>query len=807
MCCTTSEHKGSVVKYIYSLDHRSGLDIALAGVKGGNLSELIGAGFPVPPGFVLITDAYRDFVDFNDLKTAINSAVQNADPNQPAALARASRSVVARFSEGHMPTKIVEELSTSYQMLGAVPVAVRSSATAEDLPEASFAGQGETVLNVLGEQALLDAVKRCWASLWTARAIAYRAQRGIPFDDLALAVVVQQMVEAEIAGVLFTANPNTGDPDEVVINAAPGLGDALVSGAITPQEIIVERGTWTIKGRTSAQRRVLTSAQANSLAHLGERIESHFAFPQDIEWAWAESQFYVLQSRPVTTFLYPRLDWEPPTPGYRYMRGGATELMPDPISVLFETLFLPVMERATKQFQERLGLGTAMQDWRFVTIHGFVYGRIKPNPKMLLEALLAIPTLMGCTTLLASTVENWEQDTLLTYQREVAALRGDPAGLSSRELLRRIEALALAAARYWAVFAAVVPQLDRAERRFALLYKGLSRAGDSNAAVLLRGLANQQLKAERALYAARDGDLGEYLAEYGHVLYNFDFAVPLAGEDRAALEAIRRAWREGVPSPKERYRSLAKERKEATQRIRERLPGWLRHLFNKALAAGQKAARLREDALFDLGLAWVPLRKFALELGRRLVGAGALKREEQIFWLHHDELRSLAAGLDRGERPIASMSGQLEARCTKREAARGARAPFTLPERAVVGLVRLFVPTAEARRQTMAEELTGTGTSPGRVTAVARVIHGLEEFERLGRGDILVAPATTPAWTPLFALAGGLVTDLGGSLSHGSIIAREYGIPAVMGTGNGTEIIRDGQSITVDGGEGKVYLE
>jgi pyruvate,water dikinase len=795
------------MKYIRSLDQRSGLDIAVAGVKGANLSELMGAGFPVPPGFILITDAYRDFVDFNDLKTAINSAVQNADPNQPAGLARASQLINDHFAAGHVPDKIIGELQSSYLRFEGAPVAVRSSATAEDLPDASFAGQGETVLSVLGEQALLDAVKRCWASLWTARAIAYRAQRSIPFEDLAQAVVVQRMVEAEMAGVLFTANPNTGDPDEMVINAALGLGDALVSGVITPQEIIVGRGAWTVKGRASAQHRVLTSAQAKNLARLGERIESYFALPQDIEWAWAEGQFYVLQSRPVTTFICPHLDWEPPMPGYRYMRGGATELMADPISVLFETLFLPVMERATKQFQERLGLGTAMQDWSFVTIHGYVYGRIKPNPKMLLEALLAIPTLMGRTTLLTSVVGYWEQDTLLTYQREVAALRGDPAGLSSRELLRRMEALALATARYWAVFAAMVPQLDRAERRVALLCKGLSRAGDLNAAVLLRGLVNRQLEAERALYAARDDDLGEYLVEYGHVLYNFDFAVPLAGEDRTALEAIRRAWREGVPSPDERHQSLAKEREKATQRIQKRLPGWLRHRFNKALAAGQKAARLREDALFDLGLGWVPLRKFALKLGRRLVGAGALKREEQIFWLRHDELRSLVAGLDRGERLIPSMSGQLEVRRTEREAARGARVPFTLPERAVVGLVKLFVPTAEARRQTTAEVLTGTGTSPGRVTAVARVIHGLEEFERLARGEILVALAATPAWTPLFALAGGLVTDLGGSLSHGSIIAREYGIPAVMGTGNGTEIIQDGQPITVDGSEGRVYLE
>jgi pyruvate,water dikinase len=297
-----------------------------------------------------------------------------------------------------------------------------------------------------------------------------------------------------------------------------------------------------------------------------------------------------------------------------------------------------------------------------------------------------------------------------------------------------------------------------------------------------------------------------YIAQYGHVLYTLDFAVPLAGEDRSALQAMQRAWAAGAPAPDERHARLAAEREDVTRRLRARLSGRRRRVFDERLEAAQQAAQVREDALFDLGLAWVPLRRYALELGRRLVEAGALARAEQVFWLRCDELGSLVEALDRSGRPQSSLAEQAEARRRDREAARGARVPFAIPERRVRGLMSLFVPTAEARRQTAGDVLSGTGTSSGQVTAVARVIVGPEAFGRLGKGEILVAHATTPAWTPLFALAGGLVADLGGALSHGSIVAREYGIPAVMGTGNATERIRDGQAITVDGTAGKVYL-
>jgi len=298
------------VTYIRLLEQLSTADVGLAGGKGANLGELIRAGFPVPPGFVLTTAAYCAFVRANSLQAAITAALPEAALSDPVELARAATVIAGHFAAGRVPAEIADDLRRAYLALGGI-VAVRSSATAEDLPTASFAGQQATFLNVCGAEAVLQATQRCWASLWTARAIAYRAWQSIPPHAVSLAVVVQHMVAAEAAGVLFTAHPLTGAPDEMVINAVRGCGEVLVSGQVTPEEIVVGRGTWTVRRRDSPAGQVLSEAQAGQLARLGEQIEAHYGHPQDIEWAWADGQLYVLQARPITTPVRPRLPRKP----------------------------------------------------------------------------------------------------------------------------------------------------------------------------------------------------------------------------------------------------------------------------------------------------------------------------------------------------------------------------------------------------------------------------------------------------------------------------------------------------------------
>ncbi|HEC33709.1 MAG TPA: pyruvate, phosphate dikinase, partial [Chloroflexi bacterium] len=301
-------------------------ELAVVGGKGVSLARLARAGLPVPDGFHVTTAAYRRFVEENNLRPRILAALETANPVRPETLQAASRTIRDLFDQAQIPPDVAGAVAQVYAALpGKTPVvAVRSSATAEDLPDLSFAGQQETYLNVQGVEAVLDAVKRCWASLWTARAIGYRLQHGIDQSAVSLAVVVQLLVPAETAGILFTANPVNGRRDQVVISASWGLGEAVVGGLVTPDTIIVDKATARVLERQTADKQVMTvrvdggtetqpvpdelrcapvlsDEQAAALARLGVQVEELCGYPVDIEWAIADGELYLLQSRPITT--------------------------------------------------------------------------------------------------------------------------------------------------------------------------------------------------------------------------------------------------------------------------------------------------------------------------------------------------------------------------------------------------------------------------------------------------------------------------------------------------------------------------
>ncbi|MBM4461278.1 MAG: hypothetical protein FJ011_26565 [Chloroflexi bacterium] len=326
------------------------------GGKGASLARLANAGLPVPGGFHVTTAAYRAFVAANDLQPAILAALDGINPTDPAALEAASARIRQLFADATVPADIATAIRSAYTALSNLqspisslypPVAVRSSATAEDLPEASFAGQQETFLNVSGAAAVLAATVKCWASLWTARAIAYRARQGIPPESVALAVVVQLLVPAEAAGILFTADPITGRRDQIVISAAWGLGEAVVGGLVTPDSLTVDKATGRVLERQIADKQVMTvrtvpqsaglrpkagtheqpvpeplrrapvldDAAAAELTRLAVQIEALYGMPMDIEWALAPlpspgrrgagGEVFILQARPITALPAP----------------------------------------------------------------------------------------------------------------------------------------------------------------------------------------------------------------------------------------------------------------------------------------------------------------------------------------------------------------------------------------------------------------------------------------------------------------------------------------------------------------------
>jgi pyruvate,water dikinase len=311
-------------------------DLATVGGKGMSLARLTRAGLPVPDGFHVTTEAYRHFVDANNLQPGVLAALERVDATQSATLEIAAQAIGRLFADGVMSPETSAAIRSAYDALDSrhppptghlsSPVAVRSSATAEDLPGASFAGQQDTYLNIVGADDVIQAVQRCWASLWNGRAIAYRLRQGIAPYSVALAVVVQLLVPADAAGIVFTANPLTGKRSEAVINAAWGLGEAIVGGLVTPDEVTVDKNTGRVIRRETSGKRVMTirtaagteeqpvpdalknkavlsDEQAVELTRYGSLIEDLYGIPMDIEWTLEGGQFAIVQARPITALM------------------------------------------------------------------------------------------------------------------------------------------------------------------------------------------------------------------------------------------------------------------------------------------------------------------------------------------------------------------------------------------------------------------------------------------------------------------------------------------------------------------------
>ncbi len=837
-------------------------NIELAGGKGANLGEMSRAGFPIPPGFVLTTDAYRAYVAANNLEPAILAAVEPAAGGNPAAAMTASQTIRRLFENGTLPADIVAEIQTAAAELirthGEMPLAVRSSATAEDLPGASFAGQQETYLNVRGETALLQAVVRCWASLWTDRAIVYRIRQGIPPESVSLAVVVQQMIPAEAAGILFTANPVTGARDEIVINAAWGLGEAIVGGLVTPDNVTADKASGRIKESVIAEKKVMTvptaqgseesevpesrrreavlpPARVAELTRWGREIEQHYGSPQDIEWCLLGDKTYIVQARPITVLPPAPVHWEAPGPGTWVHGGGSLELITEPVSPLGATFFVPRFENQIHALMERLGLADAFQWPMIKTVNNYFYVALdmKLRPTQ-------IPNWIRNFREHLDSIPRWGEE-LRHYQNQVTDLLAGPRRETRRavELLERAETLTQAGMTYWIYMMQLVQAVYRKEHTFIKYYnRSIRRPGDPEAEILVRGQETRVFEAEVSGYelarwaesrpeiraafdeadpltACRQTAAGReflqkldiHLAKFGHQIYSFDPLWPtLSGDPQPILLAIRSYW-QGQEAPQARRERMLAEREAALTAISARLSSRQQKQMHSLLAEARNAAQLRENALFEVGLGWVPLRADLLEIGKRLVAAGTLEKADDIFWLNETELQTTTRELDAGKNPT-SLKTMAEERHAQHEAHQGLNPPYILPEGKKAKFYWGWImPVPELQNQNKGNTLSGLGVSPGKITAVARVIASPAEMERLNQGEILVAHNTTPAWTPIFARAGGLITDMGGPLAHGSIVAREYGIPAVMGVGVATQRIRDGQKVTLDGAAGKVILD
>ena len=510
-------------------------DVALdlVGGKGTSLAKLALAGLPVPSGLILTTTMYRDFVLANNMQPGIASALTDVAGTDTAALEAAAVKIQSLFAAARMPQDLSRFIRQAYADMGDdLAVAVRSSATAEDLPELSFAGQHDTYLNVCGQDALLEAVCDCWASLWSTRAIAYRQQKNIDPQTIAMAVIIQAMVQADVSGILFTANPATGDRSEIVINASFGLGESIVSGQVTPDTFVLDRASSEVKKSVPGTKEEMTVSNGHKgtsiqpvpdakrqalsldadrladLASLSLKAEHLFAgTPQDIEWAISDGQCYLLQSRPITRLpVAPLTDvrWVPPYKGSKLIRRQVVENMPDPLSTLFEELYLQVglehsIDKLMEKFNAPFDIGDFIVRPMFVTVNGYAYCRADYRIKWRLILKMMVWYFKAIPAILRAIIPQWRDEDLPTYLAVIEQWKTvDVHSANDERLLAGVRVLTIADADYWFSVSMIMGMAkisDGALHMFlSVLVKGQLISG-----MFLRGFPSKTLEAQTEL--------------------------------------------------------------------------------------------------------------------------------------------------------------------------------------------------------------------------------------------------------------------------------------------------------------------
>lgn len=884
-------------KYVLYLSEIDRTSLPEVGGKGASLGEMTKAGFPVPGGFCVTTAAYREFIrscEEMDELIDLLEGVRHDDLERVRALGESVRNCLR---SQQMPEAIKDSILEAWRRTGDFKAyAVRSSATAEDLPTASFAGQQETYLNVRGGERLLEAIRDCWASLFTDRAISYRARSGFGHRTVYISVVVQEMVFPEVSGIMFTADPVTGRRKTASIDASFGLGEALVAGLVTADHYTVHSGAivdkkiskkliaiysvpegGTIKKDIQAEKQevqALSDDRILELARIGERIEAHYGTEQDIEWCLANGKFYILQSRPITT-LYPVprvpedglhvlisfghvqmmmdamrplaisalqsfLNFARPALGSDVLVEAGGRLYIDPTLLL---TFRPAQYAAPKilgvMFDERMAdtLKEVFGRPDFQRPHG---KRIKIGALVKL-ARVVIPGLgkAAIQALFYDPVRKRERLVASTglMWKEVEKSIADSAGPERIRRIRNglekllptfipimIPYLVAAIATSRVILAMLKKQYG--EKKGAYMFSRLNKSLPGNVTTEsglavgdLADTARQYPEVVEYLGTAKDATFyGGLLRVRGGPEFkrDLDRFMDLYGmRSPGEIDITNPRWRDsptllvqpilshirsvGPAEHRERFRQGEEDaRRAAAEILSDMRKSILGPVKARAMARLIRVYRnlmgMREYPKYLLMQQFYVFRQGLMEEARGLVEKGILPQDQDVFYFSLDELIALEEGRFSGNVPelIAARKKLLE------------QYRKLTPPRVMTGEGEILT---GKRRTSGAPEgaIIGTPASAGVVEGIARVVMKPENAY-LNPGEILVAPFTDPGWTPLFNSAKGLVTEVGGMMTHGSVIAREYGIPAVVGAENTTRLIKNGDRIRVDGDQGFVQI-
>lgn len=827
------------------------------GAKAWNLGTMLQARLPVPRGFVITTAAY-------DLWTGAQDTAPRGAPNA------ALPSVLAATP---CPTAVREAVAQELRLWSSGQAwAVRSSATAEDRGDASFAGQYDSRLNVRGLPGLLEAVRQCWISVFQERAVAY-VQRHLGSTRVAMAVLVQEMIPADVAGVIFTADPLTHNSGRMIIEATPGLGDSLVSGKVSPDRAVLDKETlrvldWQPEGGVDGAWSMALASQIGQLARAVERL---FGKPQDIEWAVRDGAVFLVQARPITTL--PASDDGAPEV---WTNANVMEALPDVVTPmawslmerLLHQFLLPVMRQIGVEVESRtfckLIAGRAYLNVRM--INDLVRTGVKAVPvdfptafgglhvdaerssrtaeqdnlssgscltfgQVLRRGLWLLPGLFGQERL----IEHWCRRVMDNLPRT------PPHGLTNEQLAQQpLELLQLATAevghRTWAAAVWMAAAgVGGSTLLFRLTRKWLHDADGSVANRLLagatamnsaeNGLALLRLAAwarqcprlkEHLLHAATFDQLAQELGAVEHGPEFLErwgqFMRQHGHQARGGMDIAQPRWRErpdfvldmlriylsfdSQSDPLELQARQQLDRSALLVEVRRQLRNPFKRWFLTWLVRTSQRGLAQRENMKNEGVRLVSvMREAVLETGRRLAQRGVLTDPNDAFFLRLDELGPA----------LEAAPGSKIPRLISERKAEHAWLQTLSPPPLVVGTSH----PAESMSRPPSEQgnvLQGLAVSPGLAVGKARVILHADTAERVAPGEILVAPYTDPGWTPYFLAAAAVVVDVGGMLSHGSVVAREYGLPAVVNVGVATRRIKTGQPVRVDGHKGTVTL-
>ncbi|WP_396933170.1 phosphoenolpyruvate synthase [Mycolicibacterium sp.] len=827
--------------YTLDLDEVDRTSIPLVGGKGARLGELrrIG-GIRVPDGFCVTTAAFGRFMAAVPSIGERLDALSGLTADDQSAVGELSAQVRHALEETVVPRDIAAAIRGALRPQDAY--AVRSSATAEDLAAASFAGQQDSFLDVAGADEVVRHVKRCWASLFTERAVAYRLRKGFDHRQIHMAVVVQHMVPAQAAGVLFTADPVSGNRKVTTVEAVVGLGDALVSGQADADRYTVRDAR--VEASIRGPQPVLTDPQVLRLAELGRRVERHFGHPQDIEWCLLDDDFHLVQARPVTT-LFPIPD-AGDTQHHVYLSVGHQQMMTDAMTPLGLSVWQLTTKRPMAEAGGRLFVDVTKVLETPSTRDEFVAGFLRSDPLTgaALQAVLdrvdfvrpvvgrvappATPPPTPIATDPALVTALIEQG-----QAGIAALKRDIEPLSGPALLDFIVADFAELQRV--LFApasnqAIVAGMDAAQWLNEHLLEWL---GEKNPADTLTQSVPHNVTSEMGLelldvadamrpypdvvaVLERSGPEDDVLAALAglpgeHALREFldRYGMRCAGE----IDITRPRWSEqpgtlvapilaniknfGPGEARRRFedglRQAAAKEHELLTRLRALPDGERKAAETKLMIDRVRTfAGYREYPKYGMVSRYFIYKQALLREAERLVGSGVLRERDDIFYLRLDELRDVV----RTHRVDEQLIHERRAAFQGYQALRPPRVLTSDGEAITGGYRRADLPPGA---------LAGLGVSAGTVEGRARVVTDIARAE-LEPGDILVTAFTDPSWTPLFVGITGLVTEVGGLMTHGAVIAREYGLPAVVGVQDATTLIRDGRRIRVHGTEGYVEI-